>query len=79
MCYNEPKAYVVVYYHFPDKHKVVFRGLLNWTKYTRKKTKKSTFPKNRRLLFEALEASRSDEYTGGRRKKTLKEAMKRTG
>lgn len=66
--YNELKAYVSVHRHFPDKHKVEFRSLLNWAKYTRKKIKAGTLPEEQRLLFEALEASRSDEHTGGRSK-----------
>ena len=70
MRYNEPKAYVAVYYPFPDKHKVEFRGLLNWAKFTRKKIKACTLPEKQRLVFETLEASRSDEHTGeeGRKK-----------
>ena len=65
MHYNELKAYVEVHHHFPDKHKVEFRGLQNWAKYTRKKIKAGTLPEEQRLLFEELEAS---EHTGGRRK-----------
>ena len=68
MHYNELKAYVAVHHHFPDKHKVEFRGLLNWAKYTRKKIKVGTLPEEQRLLFEELAASRSTEHTGGRRK-----------
>ena len=58
MRYNKQKTYVAVCYHFPDKHKVEFRGLLNWTKYTRKKIKACTLLEKQRLLFETLEASR---------------------
>ena len=64
--YNELKAYVAVHHHFPDKHKVEFRELLNWAKYIRKKIKAGTLPGEQRLLFEALEASWSNEHTGGR-------------
>lgn len=71
MHYNELKAYVALHHHFPDKHKVECRGLLNWAKYTRKKIKAGTLPEEQRLLFEALEASRSNEHTGGRRKKII--------
>ena len=71
MHYNELKAYVAVHHHFPDKHKVEFRGLLNWAKYTRKKIKVGTSPERQRLLFEELADSRHlNEHTGGRRKKT---------
>ena len=70
MHYNELKAYVAVHHHFPDKHKVESRGLLNWAKYTRKKIKAGTLPDEQRLLFEELAATRHlDEHTGGRRKK----------
>lgn len=69
MHYSELKAYVAVRHHFPDKHKVEFRGLLNWAKYTRKKIKAGTLPEEQRMLFEELEASRwMEEHTGGRRK-----------
>ena len=69
--HNELKAYVAVYYHFPDKYKVEFRGLLNWTKYIRKKIKYGTFPENLRHLFEELEASRSDEHTGEKKEESV--------
>ena len=71
MHYIELKAYVAVHHHFPDKHKVEFRGLLNWAKYSRKKIKAGTLPEGQRLLFEELEASRSTEHIGGRRKENL--------
>lgn len=69
MHYNELKAYVAVHHHFPDKHKVEFRGLLNWAKYTRKKIKAGTLDNEKRGMFESLLATRSTEHTGGRRKK----------
>ena len=79
MRYNELKAYVAVCYHFPDKHKVEFRGLLNWAKYTGKKIKACTLPEKQRLIFEALEASRSGEHSMGNRKKIWKKTMLKTG
>ena len=79
MRYNEPKAYIAVYYHFSDNHKVKFRGLLNWTKYTWKKIKACTLPEKQRLIFEALEASRSSEHSMGNRKKIWKKTMLKTG
>ena len=66
--YEALKAYIQERGHLPDKHKVEFRGLLNWAKYTRKKIKAGTLPEEQRLLFESLEVCRSDEHTGGRRK-----------
>lgn len=69
MHYNELKAYVAEHHHFPDKHKVESRGLLNWAKYNRKKIKAGTLPEDQRILFQSLEASRSSEHTGGRKKR----------
>lgn len=67
--YEELKAYVEEHHHFPDKHKVEFRGLLNWAKYTRKKIKAGTLPEGQKRMFEELAASRwMDEHTGGRKK-----------
>lgn len=42
-----------------------------------KKIKAGALPEKQRLLFEALEASRSDKHNVGRRKKILKETMKK--
>jgi hypothetical protein len=50
MRYNELKAYVAVCYHYLDKHKVEFRGLLNWAKYTRKKIKACICPRSKTPL-----------------------------
>ena len=72
MHYNGLKEYVAVHHHFPDKHKVEFRGLLNWAKYARKKIKAGALPDEQRLLFEELEASRSTEHTGGKKEEKLK-------
>ena len=59
MHYNELKAYVAVHHHFPDKHKVEFRGLLNWAKYTRKKINAGTLQEEQRVLFEDFIASQN--------------------
>lgn len=37
--YNALKAYINEHHHLPDKHRVEFRGLLNWAKYQRKRIK----------------------------------------
>lgn len=50
MYYNEPKAYVAVHCHFPDKYNVEFRGLLNWAKYPRKKIKAGNFVRRVKTL-----------------------------
>lgn len=63
---QQAEIYVAVNLHFLYKHKVEFRELLNWAKYIRKKIKAGTLPGEQRLLFEALEASWSNEHTGGR-------------
>lgn len=42
--YEALKAYIAEHGHLPDKHKVEFRGLLNWAKYQRKRIKENTMP-----------------------------------
>lgn len=64
MHYSELKAYVAVHHHFPVRHTI----LNNWIRYVLKKIKAGTLPEGQSLLFEELEASRSTEHTGGRRK-----------
>ena len=64
------KAYIQERGHLPDKHVVENRALLSWAKYQRKKIKEGTLDAEKRALFEALLATRSNEHTGGRRKKT---------
>ncbi|MBO5016389.1 MAG: helicase associated domain-containing protein [Bacteroidaceae bacterium] len=59
------KAHVDVTGHFPNKH----TRLNNWCRYQRKRIKAGTMSEEQRQLFEALAAERSDEHTGGRRKK----------
>lgn len=67
--YDALKAYIAEHGHLPDKHKVEFRGLLNWTKYQRKRIKENTMPTDQQTLFEQLMNSRSTEHTGGNKKK----------
>lgn len=57
------------HHHLPDKHKVEHRGLLNQTKYFRKKMKEGKLEIERVKELEMVLAMRSDEHTGGRRKK----------
>ena len=64
------KAYIQKRGHLPDKHVVENRALLSWAKYQRKKIKEGTLDAEKREMFEALLACRSNEHTGGRRKKT---------
>ena len=64
------KAYIQQPSHLPDKHVVENRALLSWAEYQRKKIKEGTLDAEKRALFEALLATRSNEHTGGRRKKT---------
>ena len=68
--YEALKAYILQRGHLPDKHVVENRALLSWAKYQRKKIKEGTLDNEKRELFEALLATRSNEHTGGRRKKT---------
>lgn len=48
---------------------VTNRSLLSFAKYQRKKIKEGTLDAEKRELLESLLATRSNEYTGGRRKK----------
>lgn len=68
--YEALKVYILQRGHLPDKHVVENRALLSWAKYQRKKIKEGTLDAEKRALFEALLATRSNEHTGGRRKKT---------
>ena len=68
--YEALKAYILERGHLPDKHVVENRALLSWTKYQRKKIKEGTLDEEKREMFEALLTARSNEHTGGRRKKT---------
>ena len=70
--YEALKTYIDEHHHLPDKHKVENRGLLNFSKYTRKKIKEGTLDEEKRVMFEALLAIRSAEHTGGRRKASLR-------
>ena len=67
--YEALKAYIDEHHHLPDKHVVESRALLSWAKYQRKKIKERTLDEERQVMFEALLATRSNEHTGGRRKK----------
>ena len=40
--YEALKTYIDEHHHLPDKHRVENRGLLNFSKYTRKKIKEGT-------------------------------------
>ena len=53
--------------HFPDKH----NKLLNWVKYQRKRIKAGRMSEEQMELFKELCDQRSNEHTGGRRKKIL--------
>lgn len=68
--YDALKAYIIERGHLPDEHVVENRALLSWAKYQRKKINEGTLDAEKRELFESLLASRSNEHTGGRRKKT---------
>lgn len=57
--------YVKQHGHFPDKH----NKMLNWVKYQRKRMKEGRMPEQQLLLFQELCDRRSNEHTGGRRKK----------
>ena len=67
--YEALKAYILERGHLPDKHVVENRALLSWAKYQRKKIKEGTLDEEKQEMFESLLATRSNEHTGGRRKK----------
>lgn len=69
--YEALKAYIQERGYLPDKHVVVNRALLSWAKYQRKKIKECTLDEEKQELFEAWLATRLNEHTGGRRKKTI--------
>ena len=69
MNYEALKAYILERGHLPDKHVVENRALLLLAKYQRKKIKEGTLDEEKLEMFESLLATRSNEYTGGRRKK----------
>ena len=58
------KSHVAQTGHFPNKH----TKLNNWCRYQRKRIKGGTMPADQKALFKALEAKRSGEHTGGRKK-----------
>ena len=67
--YEALNAYILLRGYLPNKHVVENRALLSWAKYQRKKIKEGTLDEEKRELFESLLATRSNEHTGGRRKK----------
>lgn len=67
--YEAQKAYIDEHHHLPDKHKVENRGLLNFSKYTRKKIKEETLDEEKaRELESVLNMRDLSIHTGGRRK-----------
>lgn len=73
---NEPKDYVTVYYHFPAKHKVEFRGFPNWAHYTQQKIKACVCPKNKDSSSKPIGLV---NILKGSRKKIWKKTMLETG
>ena len=67
---DDLQGYIQERGHLPDKHFVTNRSLLSWAKYQRKKIKEGTLDEENREMFESLLATRSNEHTGGRRKKS---------
>ena len=67
--YEALKEYIDEHHHLPDKHKVENRGLLNFSKYTRKKIKEETLDEEKaRELESVLNMRDLSIHTGGRRK-----------
>lgn len=65
---TELKAYIEEHHHCPNKHCTLY----NAQKYYRRKMKDGTLDEEKRVMFEALLATRSAEHTGGRRKASLR-------
>lgn len=63
------REYILEHHHLPDKHKIENRGVLNQTKYSRKKMKDGTLNEERVRELETVLSMRSSEHTGGRRKR----------
>lgn len=68
--FSDLQVYIEAHGHLLDKHVVENRGLLSKAKYLRKKIKAGTAEDWMVERFEAILAKRSNEHTGGRRKKT---------
>ena len=66
--YTVLREHVEAHGRLPDKHKVENRGLLNFSKYTRKKIKEGTLSEELERMLQELADSRSTEHTGGRMK-----------
>lgn len=69
--YEALKTYIKECGHLPDKHVIKNRAFLSWAKCQWKKIKDGTLDNDKREMFESLLATRSNEHTGGRRKKIL--------
>lgn len=70
--YEALKTYIEEHHHLLDKHKEENWGLLNFSKYTRRKIKEGTCDEWKGEMFEGLMAERwMDEHTGGRKKSPI--------
>ena len=67
--YTVLREHVEAHGRLPDRHKVENRGLLNFSKYTRKKIKEGTLDEEKaRELESVLNMCDLSIHTGGRRK-----------
>lgn len=69
--FDELQAYIEAHGHLPDKHVVENRGLLSKAKYFRKKIKAGKAEEWMVERFETILAMRSNEHTGGRKKRLV--------
>lgn len=68
--YEALKAYIDEHHHLPPKNAPLgAKYLLNWCKYVRKTIKEGTCDDWKREMFERLMEERSNEHTGGRKRK----------
>ena len=68
--YEALKAYIDEHHHLPPKNAPLgAKYLLNWMKYQRKRMNAGLMGDEQKMQLEALLGSRSDEHTGGRKRK----------
>lgn len=68
--YEALKAYIDEHHHLPPKNAPLgAKYLLNWIKYQRKRKKARLMSEEQQMMLAALLDSRSDEHTGGRKRK----------
>lgn len=65
--YNELHQWVKKHHHYPPKHTLLY----NWVRYNVKLRNKGKLAQWKVELFDAVDAMRTHEHTGGRKKKVI--------